>query len=768
MGLAGAPGRAGSTAAALSVPSALSGSAGFGAPTPTHRYGEILNRLARLGGTRQAAQPRAGSLGGLGTAGSPQYLDNEAVSREAPGLGLYIHELQQITGNLDVGRHRAVEAYFDAEVSLVRRKKWPSSPIRAAGPHRETRRHRRPKAWYESRRASRGARLRTCAADGPGQVRIAHIDKGGRFGTRPRKIRRLESPTVRLTSLFAPTLKDDPADAEVASHKLLVRAGMIRQVARGIYDYLPLGLRVLRRIEALVREELDRAGCQEVLLPAVCPAELWQESGRWEHYGKELLRIRDRNDRDFCFGPTHEEVVTDLVRGEVRSYRDLPKNLYQVQTKFRDEVRPRFGLMRGREFLMKDGYSFHASFEDAEREYYAMYAVYERIFSRCGLEFRAVEADTGAIGGSLSHEFQVLAASGEDEIAACDSCGYAANIEKAEVGRPAEDALSEEASEELARIATPDQRTIEDVSSYLDLPVDRFLKTLLFTQADGTTVAALVRGDHQLSEAKLRAFLGTDALTMAEPDVVEAVTGAPVGFAGPVGLEVPIVADHALHGIEGAVAGANEADAHITGVSHSRDFGANVRFADLRLAAPGDACPRCEGGHFAMHRGIEVGQVFYLGTKYSEALGATFLDPDGREQPLEMGCYGIGISRTLAAAVEQSHDENGIIWPMPLAPFAVQIVPTKMKDEAIAAAATELYEELCAARIDVLLDDRDERPGVKFKDADLVGTPLRVTIGPRGLEKGIVELRDRASGETEEIPRAEAVGRLTARIEESR
>jgi prolyl-tRNA synthetase len=557
---------------------------------------------------------------------------------------------------------------------------------------------------------------------------------------------------VRLTKFFAPTLKDDPTDADVISHKLLVRAGMIRQVARGIYDYLPLGLRVIRRIEKIVREELDQAGCQEILMPAICPAELWEESGRWGHYGKELLRIRDRNDREFCFGPTHEEVVTDLVRGEIRSYRDLPKNLYQVQTKFRDEVRPRFGLMRGREFLMKDGYSFHADREDAEREYHEMYAVYERIFTRCGLEFRAVEADTGAIGGSLSHEFQVLASSGEDEIAACDQCLYAANIEKAEIKAPParETAFAEGEAPRL--VETPEKRTIEEVSSFLDLPAAHFLKTLIYVQANGEPVAALVRGDHKISEAKLRSLLGTEALTLAEPDVVREVTGAPVGFAGPVGLSLPIVADFALQEMATAVAGANQADHHLLDICPSRDLPDGTTFADLRQAQAGETCPRCENGKYQIHRGIESGQVFYLGTKYSEALGATFLNHQGKERPLEMGCYGIGISRTLAAAVEQSHDENGIIWPMPLAPFTVQIVPTKMKDDAIRAAAESLYLDLCERKVDVLLDDRDERPGVKFKDADLMGTPLRITIGPRGLEKGIIEMRPRAGGETEELP----------------
>lgn len=568
---------------------------------------------------------------------------------------------------------------------------------------------------------------------------------------------------MRITRLLAPTLKDDPADAEVVSHKLLVRAGMIRQVARGIYDYLPLGLRALRKVESIVRAELDAAGCQEILMPAICPAELWQESGRWEFYGKELLRIRDRNDRDFCFGPTHEEVVTDIIRRDVRSYRDLPKNLYQIQTKFRDEIRPRFGLMRGREFIMKDGYSFHATREDAHREYRLMFETYERIFARCGLKFRAVEADTGAIGGSLSHEFQVLAASGEDAIVACDQCGYAANVEKAELGPMPMDAASEEASFELRRVSTPGQKSVEDVSAYLDVPADRFIKTLVFV-ADGTPVVAMVRGDQTLSEAKLKASLGAQVVGLGDPDVVSRVTGAPVGFAGPVGLAAGtrVVADWSIDGIRGAAAGANREDEHLVGLEHGRDFGGDVTFADLRQAVGGERCPRCSKGTYSAHRGIEVGHVFYLGTKYSSALGATILDAEGQSIPIEMGCYGIGVSRTMAAAIEQSHDENGIIWPMPLAPFAVEIVPISVKDAPVMEAAERLYAELTGAGIECLLDDRDERPGVKFKDADLIGIPLRVTIGQKGLGRGVVEWKDRRTGETHEVPVAEAAARLRA------
>ncbi|MBM4244433.1 MAG: proline--tRNA ligase [Deltaproteobacteria bacterium] len=573
---------------------------------------------------------------------------------------------------------------------------------------------------------------------------------------------------MRFTQLLVPTLKDDPADAEVVSHKLLVRAAMIRQVARGIYDYLPLGLRVLRNVETIVRAELDAAGCQEILMPAVCPAELWQESGRWDRYGKELLRIKDRNERDFCFGPTHEEVVTDIVRKTVRSYRDLPKNLYQIQTKFRDEIRPRFGLMRGREFLMKDGYSFHADRADCEREYRHMYETYERIFDRCGLRFRAVEADTGAIGGSMSHEFQVLAESGEDAIVACTGCSYAANVEKAELPPDAGHAHAQQAqSRAMERVATPGKRTIEEVSGFLGMAPDRFIKTIVFATDDGGAVVALVRGDHQISEAKLKLALGAQWVALADAETVHRTTGASVGFAGPVGLEARIVADHALNGIRGAVTGANREDEHLVGVEHGRDFGKGVTFADLRQAHAGDPCPRCSKGRFEEHRGIEVGQVFYLGTKYSKALGATFLDAGGQEHPIEMGTYGIGVSRTVAAAVEQNHDKDGIIWPLALSPFPVEVVPTSVTDEPVRDAAEKLHGDLRAQGVDALIDDRDERPGVKFKDADLIGFTLRLTVGQKGLAKGVVELRERREKTNHELSVADAAARVAQLVRES-
>ena len=563
---------------------------------------------------------------------------------------------------------------------------------------------------------------------------------------------------TRLSRLLVPTLREDPADAEVASHRLMVRSGMIRQVARGIYDLLPLGLRAVRRVETIVREEMDRAGAQEILMPAVIPGELWRESGRWERYGSELLRMRDRYDREFCFGPTHEEVVTDLVRREIRSYRELPKNLYQIQVKFRDEIRPRFGLMRGREFIMKDAYSFHVDADDARREYRVMFDTYTRIFERCGLTFRAVEAGTGAIGGSLSHEFQVLAASGEDAIVSCERCGYAANVEKAEVrAAPAAGA----GGGGLERVATPGKRSVEEVSTFLGLPRERFIKTLLYATAGGEAVAILVRGDHEASATKVQAALGGEPVALADEQAVERATGAPVGFAGPVGLKIRMLADAALRGVRGAVAGANRADEHVVNVDQARDLPELV-FADLRQARSGDACPRCDGGAFAEHRGIEVGQVFYLGTKYSEAMGATFLGADGRQRPIVMGCYGIGITRTVAAAIEQHHDDAGIVWPAPLAPYGVHVVPVSVEDARLRETAEQLAASLDAAGVDALLDDRDERPGVKFKDADLIGLPVRVTVGPRALARGCVELKTRTAREATEVPVGDAAARAAA------
>ena len=572
---------------------------------------------------------------------------------------------------------------------------------------------------------------------------------------------------MRWSKILIPTLKEDPADAEVVSHKLLVRAGFIRQISRGIYDYFPLALRVIRKVELIVREEMNRAGAQELLMPICAPAELWQESGRWDIYGKELLRFKDRHERAFCLGPTHEEIITDLVRRSVRSYRELPVNLYQIQTKFRDEVRPRFGLMRGREFIMKDAYSFHTDVQDCRREYDNMVQAYKRIFTRCDLRFRPVEADTGAIGGSLSHEFQVLAESGEDAIVSCTHCDYAANVEKAEVKarRPAGRDITEE-SPPLEKVSTPGKKTVAEVAEFLKLPAQKFIKTLVYKTDGGDLIAALVRGDHEINELKLKSVLKCEELALANEAEVVSAAGVTPGFLGPIGLKIPMVADLGVHGMRGAVTGANEADAHFIKIDQERDFTPSA-FADLRLAGAGDPCPRCDAGALEAHRGIEVGQVFYLGTKYSESMGATYLDAEGRERPIEMGCYGIGISRMVAAAVEQNHDANGIIWPLSITPFHVLLLPINYQDTAIREAADKLYQELQSQGVEVLLDDRDERPGVKFKDGDLVGIPLRVTVGAKGLQKNIFELRRRTDGRTEEISIAGAADKIKQIVSEA-
>ena len=558
---------------------------------------------------------------------------------------------------------------------------------------------------------------------------------------------------MRYSQYLLPTLKETPSDAEVISHQLMLRAGMIRKVATGVYSYLPLGLRSIRKVEEIVRQEMNRAGAIEVLMPMANPAELWQESGRWEKYGKELLRFKDRKNADFCMGPTHEEVVTDIVRNAVRSYRQLPLNLYQIQTKFRDEIRPRFGLMRGREFIMKDAYSFDLEDAGADLSYDKMYQAYRRIFARCGLKFRAVEADSGAIGGSFSHEFMVLAESGEDGIVSCDSCEYAANVEKAELSAPA--GAPPVASASPAKVATPARRTIEDVALFLDLPPERLVKTLIVQTDADETVAVLLRGDRELNAIKLCHLLGCNHIELAAEELVQKITGAPTGFAGPVGLDLRIVADHEVAAMADFVVGANEKDAHYAGVNHGRDFTV-ATFADLRQAVTGDPCPRC-GGHLESWRGIEVGHVFKLGTKYSESMTATVLDDQGQERTLIMGCYGIGIGRTVAAAIEQNHDENGIIWPLPIAPFQVLVTMVNPNDAEVRSAAEMLYEQLAARGVDVLLDDRDERPGSKFKDADLIGIPLRITVGARGLKEGAFELQERRGGERRTVPVAETV-----------
>lgn len=558
---------------------------------------------------------------------------------------------------------------------------------------------------------------------------------------------------MRYTRTFIPTLRETPSDAEVKSHKLMLRGGYIKKIAAGIYTYLPLGYKVLTKVEKIIREEMVRAGAQEVLMPMVTPAELWKKSGRWDVYGKELLRFRDRHERDFCLGPTHEEVVTEIVGNEVRSYRDLPMNLFQIQTKFRDEVRPRFGLMRGREFVMKDAYSFHTTEKDAEMEYMNMYEAYKRIFERCGLRFRAVEADTGSIGGSFSHEFVVLAESGEDAVASCNKCDYAANTEKAAARSKRYPPVQAEQPLPLEKISTPGMKTVEEVTSFLKVMPEELVKTLIYL-VDGKAVAALVRGDHELNEVKFRNLLNCNVIELADEKTVQKVTGAPSGYAGPLGLKaVDIYADHALEVMNNFVTGGNEKDIHLKNVN-LKDFKVKG-FYDLRTVVHGDDCPKCNGS-LEIHRGIEVGHIFKLGTKYSEAMGATFLDAAGKEKPIVMGCYGIGVGRTAAAAIEQNFDEHGIIWPVPIAPFQAIITVVNPKEEQVKKVSEAIYAELLDKGIEVLLDDREERPGVKFKDADLIGIPIRLIIGSRGLEKNKIEIKLRSEAESRDIPVGDA------------
>lgn len=568
---------------------------------------------------------------------------------------------------------------------------------------------------------------------------------------------------MRLSKTLIPTLKEAPAEAEIPSHILMVRGGYLRKVAAGVYSFLPLGWRVIHKVSRIIREEMNRAGGQEVFLPAVIPGELWQESGRWDQYGEQLLRFKDRKGADFVIGPTHEEVIVDLVRGDVRSYRQLPLNLFQIQSKFRDELRARAGLMRGREFIMKDAYSFHASEEDAKREYQNMYDTYTRIFRRCGLAFRAVEADTGAIGGSLSHEFQVLTETGEDALLACDRCDYAANVEEARARAPV---AAPPASVVVERVATPGKRTIEEVTTFLGVAPKDLVKTLIYV-ADGKPIAVLVRGDRNLNEIKLKRELKAHDVVLAGDDAVKNATGAPVGFAGPVGLAIPIYCDLEVCALPSFVCGANVADTHLKNVVAKRDFQPTV-CGDFRDAAVGDACPRCDGGRFTGHRGVEVGQVFFLGTKYSAPMKCNFLDADGKEKPMIMGCYGIGVTRIAAAAIEQNHDQDGIAWPVAIAPFEVALLALQATDPQVTQVAERLHEELEKAGLEVLYDDRDERPGVKFKDADLVGLPYRIAVGKKGVAEGVVELKARRSPEVVKVKLDEIVGLVRAKIEAER
>ncbi|MBW2658711.1 MAG: proline--tRNA ligase [Deltaproteobacteria bacterium] len=564
---------------------------------------------------------------------------------------------------------------------------------------------------------------------------------------------------MRYSETLLPTLRETPAEAEIVSHRLMLRAGFIHKLTSGIYSYLPYGLAAIRKVENIVREEMDRAGARELLMPMVQPADLWKESGRYEKYGPELLRFNDRHERESCLGPTHEEVVTDIVRKALHSYRDLPVNLYQIQTKFRDEIRPRFGLMRGREFIMKDAYSFDVSDDAAEISYRKMYDAYKRIFSRCGLDFRVVQADSGTIGGSFSHEFMVLAETGEDTIVFCRECEYAANMEKAEVRT--EENRQPDSLAGLEKMETPGKRKVNTVCEFLGISVEQLVKTMVY-MADGKAVAVLVRGDRQVEEVKLKNLLGAAEVEMAEEKQVYEITGVPTGYLGPVGLNIKIVVDQEVAAMTNFYVGGNEKNYHMKNVNVSRDFQADA-VADLRQITSSDPCPEC-GGALEMTEGIEVGHVFKLGTGYSESMQAMFQDKDGVEKPFVMGCYGIGVSRMVAAAIEQNHDENGIIFPVPLAPYTVIVLNLGLKDQAITEMAERLYRELSERGVEVLLDDRDERPGAKFKDADLLGIPFRVTVGKSLTKSGLVEVKNRKSGVTEEMVPEQLVAALLTKI----
>jgi len=557
---------------------------------------------------------------------------------------------------------------------------------------------------------------------------------------------------MRLSQFPLSTLKETPADAEIVSHQLMLRAGMIRKQAAGIYSWLPLGLRVLRKVEAIIREEMNNAGALELLMPAVQPAELWQESGRWEQYGPELLRINDRHQREFCFGPTHEEVITDIARREIRSYKQLPVNYYQIQTKFRDEIRPRFGVMRAREFLMKDAYSFHPDQASLEQTYQVMYQAYTRIFTRLGMDFRPVQADSGAIGGNLSHEFHVLADSGEDAIAFSDSGDYAANVEAAAAVAPAGDRPAP--ASEMQTLATPGQHSIEEVCAFLDIPAERCLKTLLVRGTESGVVALVLRGDHELNAIKAEKH---DAVALplefAGDEQIRSAAGCSAGSLGPVGLAIPVIVDHTAAHCADFVCGANQDGRHLSGVNWGRDL-PEPQTADLRNVVNGDPSPDGKG-RLVIARGIEVGHIFQLGDKYSHAMKAAVLDEQGREVDMVMGCYGIGVSRIVAAAIEQNHDEQGMLWPDPIAPFQVALLPMNMKkSQRVREAAEALYEELSAAGVEVLLDDREVRPGVMFADMELIGIPHRVVVGEKNLDRGLVEYKSRRGDASEEIKRA--------------
>ena len=568
---------------------------------------------------------------------------------------------------------------------------------------------------------------------------------------------------MRLSRYFLRTYKEAPKDAQTPSHILMHRAGMIQKLTSGIYNYLPLAQKTLKKIEAIIREELDKRDCQEVLMPAVQPSELWEESGRWNYYGPELLRFKDRKNADYCLGPTHEEVITDMVRRNIKSYKQLPVNLYQIQTKFRDEIRPRFGLMRGREFIMKDAYSFDVDEEESKKSYKVMYEAYTDIFNRCGLKFKAVDAATGAIGGDMSHEFQVLAETGEDEILSCSKCKYAANVEKAVTVRDIK--KPENAGKcEKKEVHTPDAKTIDEITDFLKKPADHMIKTLIYL-IDDEPAAVLVRGDLEANEAKIQSAMGASAVFPADAETVKRVTGAEVGFAGPVNLkeDIKILVDEQLFAYTDMVCGANKTDYHLTGIDPERDIKA-FKTGDFTFAHPGDRCPHCDGT-LESYRGIEVGQVFFLGDKYSKAMNCNYLDQNGKDKPIVMGCYGIGVSRTMAAAIEQNHDEYGIIWPAAIAPFEAVVVPLQSNKEEVMELAEKFYDELSSAGIDTAFDDRPERAGFKMNDADLIGYPVQLILGAKMIEQGLVELKERATGEKREVKIENAVSEVKATLE---
>ncbi len=547
---------------------------------------------------------------------------------------------------------------------------------------------------------------------------------------------------MKWSQTFIPTLKENPSDAEVESHKLMIRSGMIRKLSAGVYSYLPHGTRILNKVINIIRDEMDKSGAIELFLPALQPLTLIELSGRIDVFGDDLLRMKDRHKRDMALSPTHEEVITDLVKNEVSSYKQLPLILYQIQTKFRDEARPRFGVLRSKEFLMKDAYSFNTDTDNLNKSYQKMYDTYCRIFERCKLDYLAVEADSGAMGGDVSHEFMIPNENGEDVIVKCRNCDYSANMEKAE-SSPIE-SKDDITLEELKEVSTPEMTTIKEVSDFLGIEPDKMVKTLIYTHNSGN-VAVLVRGDHDVNESKLAKVISGGEITLADEDAVVKLTNSPVGFAGPIGLKTQVIADQAVSMMMNCVVGGNKADTHIINANQERDFNID-KVIDIRYVTEGDRCPKCNDALDISH-GIELGHVFKLGTRYSDSLGAKFLDSNGKEQPIIMGSYGIGVNRILAATIEKSHDSNGIIWPLPLAPYEVLVVPINIKDDVIMDTATKIYDDLCEEGIEVLLDDRDQRPGFKFKDADLIGVPIRITVGKRLKETGELEIKLRSKDE---------------------